>query len=113
RIVRLDRDLREIDSLQIVESEEDVCHANCIEEVNGELLLSIFTLSPGARAEKNGTRVWQSEGKVLRLDWERKAYEVLFEPLAQPHSLTWRDGALYCCESHTSQISRVNLKTKS
>ncbi|MFN3650813.1 MAG: DUF4915 domain-containing protein [Armatimonadota bacterium] len=106
-VVRLDSDFRELDRMQIVESDDDVCHANCIEEMDGELILSIFTLVPGKREEKNGSHPWRHDGKVLRLDWQRRGYEVLHEPLSQPHSLNWRDGQIYCCESYTSKLSVI------
>jgi hypothetical protein len=112
RIVRLDPDFKPVDSMQVVEQDDDVCHANCIVEVNGEMLLTIFTLSPGTRKQKNRSEPWRREGKILRLDWERKKFDILFEPLAQPHSLVWRDGQLFCCESHTSELAVVSLEKK-
>jgi hypothetical protein len=103
-VVRLDENLREIDRMQIVEDEGDVCHANCLLGLNGEILLSIFTLSPGRRAEKRKTPAWRTEGKVLRLDWPRKRFDILYEPLSQPHSLVSHNGTLYCCESARAEV---------
>lgn len=112
-VQRLDRNLQPVDSLQIVPDEADVCHANCLIRLDGRLLLTIFTLSPGRREEKNTSRAWTSEGKVLALDWERKGFEVLHEPLGQPHSLVWHEERLYCCESATSQVTLLDLSRKS
>ena len=112
QVIRFDRDFRQTDVFTIVEDEGDVCHANCLLRVNGELLLCIFTLSPGRREEKRLTEDWRHNGKILRLDWDRKQYEVLYEPLSQPHSLVERDGALLCCESFTSQIVAVSPADK-
>lgn len=103
-VVRLDHQGRVIDLMQIIEQDADVCHANCIAEVNGELLLTIFTLTPGTRAEKTKTNAWRREGKILRLDWEKKAWEIVYEPLAQPHSMVWHGDRLYLCESRASQL---------
>lgn len=103
-VVRLDRQGKVIDLMQIVEKDGDVCHANCITQADGELLLTIFTLSPGKRTKKTRSGSWQREGKVLRLDWRRKAFEVLHEPLAQPHNPVWHQGRLYLCESRASQV---------
>jgi len=110
-IVRLDRNLREVDRMQIVADEEDICHVNCLAEHDGELYCSIFTLSSGTRAEKRGSPQWTSEGKILRLDWEQRRFSVCAEPLAQPHSLNWRGPWLYLLESHTSAVSRVDVET--
>ncbi|MFN3650811.1 MAG: DUF4915 domain-containing protein [Armatimonadota bacterium] len=112
RVVRLDSSLNVLDELRVVQSDDDICHANCIEAANGHLLLSIFTLSPGRRQEKNTTPVWFREGKVLRLDWETKSFEIVYEPLCQPHSLVWHGEQLYCCESLTSEVSILDLKSK-
>lgn len=112
RVVRLDPAFRVVDSMQIVENDDDVCHVNCIEEVNGQLLVTIFTLSPGVRKQKNRSEAWRREGKILRLDWPSKSWEILYEPLSQPHSLLWRDGQLFCCESHASQVSVVSPEQK-
>lgn len=108
-VARFDPHLRPVDTFQVVEDANDVCHANCLIEAEGRLLLSIFTLAPGPREEKRLTPVWRHEGKILGLDWEAKRFEVLHEPLSQPHSLVWRDGALYCCESFTSRVTAVSL----
>lgn len=113
RISRYDRKLRLLDSMQIVEDEGDVCHANCLIEVDGEFLLSVFTLTPGRREEKRNGEIWRHDGKVLRLEWGRKSYEILYEPLSQPHSLVWRDGRLFCCESFTSELAVIEPKTRS
>jgi len=110
QVLRLHADLKPVDTLQVVADPADVCHANCLAHVDGELLLSIFTLTPGERSAKNGTPVWRTEGKILRLDWERKGYDILFEPLSQPHSLVRHDGRLYCCESHAEHVASVSLE---
>jgi hypothetical protein len=99
--------------MQIVPNDDDVCHVNCIEEVNGQLLVTVFTLSPGVRKEKNRSEPWRTEGKILRLDWPAKSWEILYEPLRQPHSLVWQDGQLYMCESHASEFGMVSLERKS
>lgn len=111
-VARLDPELRILDRMQIVASDDDVCHANCLIARDGELLLSIFTLSPGRREEKRFTRPWKTEGKILRLDWERKRFDVYYEPLNQPHSLIWHDERLYFCESFTSDVSRLSPDRK-
>lgn len=108
-IVRLDESLREIDRLQIVPHAEDVCHANCLTHRGGALYCSVFTLSPGTRAEKRRTPAWSTEGKVLRLDFAAHRYEVAYEPLCQPHSLQWHGNRLHLVESHTSQVTRIDL----
>jgi hypothetical protein len=51
-----------------------------------------------------------TEGKVLRLDFARGAWEVLYEPLAQPHSLAWRGEDLLLLESHTSRLTALDLR---
>ncbi len=109
-IARLDCDLREIDRFQLVPDERDVCHVNCLGDCDGELYCSVFTLSPGTRAEKRLTAAWTTEGKVLRLDFDRKRFEVAYETLAQPHSLNFREGVLYLTESHSSRITTLNLQ---
>ena len=45
---------------------------------------------------------------MLELDWEARSFRILHEPLCQPHSLVWREGGLYCCESFTSAVSVVD-----
>ncbi|MFN3652276.1 MAG: DUF4915 domain-containing protein [Armatimonadota bacterium] len=105
RVVRLNDDLTVRDVMQIVPSEADVCHPNCLIEANGELLLCVFTLTPGPRNKKNRSEAWQRAGKILRLDWERKTFDVKYEPLSQPHSLLWHEGRLYWCESFSSEVS--------
>ncbi len=109
QVIRLDRAFRPVDVLKIVEDDGDVCHANCLLQTGGELLLCIFTLSPGRREEKRTSEDWRHNGKILRLDWERRRFEVVYEPLSQPHSLVERNGVLYCCESFTSQIVALSL----
>lgn len=112
QVVRLDPDLRPVDRMQIVEDEGDVCHANCLLEVNGQLLLTIFTLSPGRREEKRHSQEWRTNGKVLRLDFPNKRYDIAYEPLSQPHSMVWQDNLLYLCESFSSEVSAVDLKAR-
>jgi hypothetical protein len=108
-VVRLDRDLKTVESFRVVDCEDDVCHANCLHVEDGRMLLSVFTLSPGTRDQKRLTDVWRSHGKVLELVWETHSYRVLFEPLAQPHSLVAHAGKLYCCESHSSRVVEMDL----
>src|SRR5262249_33772697 len=86
------------------------CHANCLLPLDGQLLLTVFTLSPGRREEKRLSRAWRYEGKVLRLDWASKSYEILYQPLAQPHSLVCREEQLYCCESIYSRLTYVSFE---
>src|SRR5262249_41104595 len=102
QIVRLDERFQPGDRMQIGEDERDVCHVNCLEEIDGQLYCSIFTLSPGERREKRLLGVWQNEGKILKLDYAARRFEVVHEPLAQPHSLVFRRGDLYVAESHKS-----------
>jgi len=112
QVVRLDENCQMVDRLQIVHDEADVCHANCLTEFDGSLYCSIFTLTPGERKEKRLTGAWHTEGKILKLDWERKSYEIFYEPLAQPHSMVVQDGGVYLVESHTSSLTRVDLATR-
>lgn len=112
QIVRLDRDGRVADRMQIVEDHRDICHVNCIAEAGGELYCTIFTLSPGERKEKRYTDAWFEEGKILKLDFARRTYDIFYEPLSQPHSLHGAQDALYLVESHRSCVSRVDLKTR-
>jgi hypothetical protein len=111
QVVHLDPELNVRDRYQVVQHEGDVAHPNCLLEWNGQLLLSIFTLSPGTRMEKRSTPAWRHEGKILRLDWEAKKHEIIYEPLSQPHSVLEKDGWIYCCESWGHQVVRVDLKT--
>jgi hypothetical protein len=69
----------------------------------------VFTLSPGDRREKSTSGAWFTEGKILRLDFARGRYEVVYEPLFQPHSLVRHGEALYLVESHISTITRLDL----
>ncbi|MFN3650812.1 MAG: DUF4915 domain-containing protein [Armatimonadota bacterium] len=110
QVVRLDEQCRMVDRFQVIEDDRDVCHPNCLTVIDGEIYLSIFTLSPGERKEKRFTGAWHRSGKILKLDWERKKWEVRFEPLAQPHSLIPRDGGIYLVESHTSSLTWVDLQ---
>lgn len=107
RVVRFSPEFQRLDEIQIVPDERDVAHANCLTFREDECLLSIFTLSPGSREEKRHSSSWRTEGKVLRLDWTSHTFEVVHEPLSQPHSLVWRDGFLHVCESHTSRVLRL------
>lgn len=110
-VIRFDTDFRELDRMKIVDDDGDVCHANCLVQMDGDLLLSIFTLSPGRREEKRHGLPWRTEGKILRLDWEKKQFSIAYQPLSQPHSLVPQGSDLYLCESFTSEISRVSLST--
>jgi hypothetical protein len=109
QIVRLDERCRMIDRMQIVEDDRDVCHVNCLSRMDGELYCSIFTLSPGERKDKRLTGAWHTEGKVLKLDYGAREFEIAYEPLGQPHSLVPGDGALYLVESFHSRVTRVDL----
>lgn len=109
RVLRLDSDFRETGRLSILPDERDVCHANCIAAVGDELYCSIFTLSPGARKEKRLSRAWFETGKLLRLDFGRGGWDVAYEPLAQPHSLTHSSGYAYLVESHTASFTRIDI----
>lgn len=105
RVIRLDESFREIDRMQIIEDEEDVCHANCVAHKDGFTYLSIFTLAPGPQRVKRLTNRWRRDGKVLRLDWSSRSWEVVYEPLAQPHSLLFHNGRLHICESFASTVT--------
>src|SRR5262249_26995193 len=100
QIVRLNAECRPVDRMQIVEDERDICHVNSITAADGQLFCSIFTLSPGERKEKRYTDAWFHEGKILRLDFPRRTYDIFHEPLCQPHSLSCFQGALHLVESH-------------
>lgn len=107
-IVKLNERLEQVDHMQIVEDARDVCHVNCLGHHNGSLYASVFTLSPGPRSEKRMTSAWTTEGKVLKIDFAARRWEIFWEPLAQPHSLLWAPDGLYIVESHTSRITRIN-----
>jgi len=109
QILKLDRHGALVDRLQIAENEHDTCHVNCLIEVAGEQYCTVFTMRPGERRDTHRTEAWHTDGKLLRLDWERKSFSVVYEPLSQPHSLVWRDGKLYLVESHTSTATRLDL----
>jgi hypothetical protein len=110
RVARFDDRMRRVDELQIVADEADVCHANSLVATPDGLCLSVFTLTPGPRASKRTTRAWREDGKILRLDWERRAFQPAFEPLAQPHSLVLREGRVHVCESLRSEIVDLSLQ---
>jgi hypothetical protein len=107
-ILKLDAEGREIGRMQIVEDPDDVCHVNCLTGMDGRLFCSVFTLSPGSRKEKRLTGAWHTEGKVLELDLERRSFSVFYEPLCQPHSLTYHEGYLYLTESYGSCLTRID-----
>ncbi len=109
QIVRLNADLSMRDRFQVVQDDRDICHVNCLMTAPDGLYCSIFTLTPGERAEKRLTGAWHTEGKILRVHWETGAFDVLFEPLAQPHSLVPHAGQIYLLESHRSCLTRVDL----
>jgi hypothetical protein len=104
RILRLDRQGALIDSLQIIDDERDICHVNCLTSFRGELYCAVFTLSPGDRESKRLTGAWHAEGKILRLDWPAKSWEIAYEPLAQPHSLVATSEELLLVESHKARV---------
>lgn len=105
RILRLDAGGALLDTFRLAEDDRDTCHVNCLAEVDGALLCTVFTLTAGERREKNLTGVWHTDGKLLRLDWEAGTFTVLREGLCQPHSLTPRPEGLYLVESHTSSVT--------
>jgi hypothetical protein len=104
RILRLDRNGALFDEMQIVEDERDICHVNCLTTLDGHLYCAIFTLSPGDRESKRLTGAWHTEGKILRLDWAAKSWEIVYEPLAQPHSLVATGEGLVLVESHRARV---------
>lgn len=108
-ILRLNAACRELDRMQIVEDPRDICHFNCLTEHEGSLYGTLFTLSPGERREKRATPAWFFEGKVVRLDYPGRRFEVVYEPLGQPHSLHSRPDGLYLVESHFSALTRIDL----
>jgi len=109
-IIRLDAAFRELERMQIVPDERDVCHVNCLLEREGALYACIFTLSPGERREKRRTGAWSSEGKLLLLDFPR-GFRVCAEPLAQPHSPLLHAGGVLVLESHLSRLTVVEPDT--
>jgi hypothetical protein len=111
QVLRLDAQGQLVDRIQIVEHPDDICHVNCLIGMNGGVYCTVFTLSPGTRREKTDTGLWHTEGKLLRLDWERKSYEVVHEPLCQPHSLVERPDGVYLVESHVSTVTRLDRAT--
>lgn len=106
-ILKLDAQGREVDRMQIVEDARDICHVNCLVRWQGDLYCTVFTLTPGERREKRLTAAWHTEGKLLKLDFARRRFEVVHEPLCQPHSLTPHGLSLYVIESHISAIVRL------
>lgn len=107
QVIRLDRSFREVDRLVLLDDPGDVYHVNCLVEQEGQLLLSLFTLSPGRREEKRLGEAWRTEGKVVRLDWPAKRFDIVYDHLQQPHSLTIHGNELYCVESFTSTVTRL------
>jgi hypothetical protein len=81
-------------------------------QVDGELYVTIFTLAPGPRRQKRYTQPWRTEGKILRIDFPKKRFDVAYEPLNQPHSMVWHEGRMHLCESYTSDVSAVSLEKK-
>lgn len=104
QILRLDRQGALLDSMQIIEDERDICHVNCLTSLGGQLYCAVFTLSPGDRESKRSTGAWHTEGKILRLDWSAKSWEVAYDGLAQPHSLIATDEGLVLVESHRAGV---------
>lgn len=109
-ILKLDREGREVDRMQIVEDARDIVHVNCLTEIDGALYCTIFTLTPGERKLKSATGAWHTEGKLLKLDFDNKRFDIVYEPLCQPHSLIPRPEGLYVVESHLSTLSRLDLQ---
>lgn len=107
RILRLDRHGALVDSLQIIADDRDICHVNCLATFDDDLYCAVFTLSPGDRESKRLTGAWHTEGKILRLDWSAKSWEIVHEPLAQPHSLVTSDAGLVLVESHKARVVRL------
>lgn len=110
QVVRLDERFRVTDRIQIADDEDDVVHPNCLTWVDGRMVLSVFTLAPGRREDKRFSDAWRTHGKLLALDWRHKRFDVIHEPLSQPHSLVSRGGDLYCCESPKGWITRISLR---
>jgi hypothetical protein len=94
--------------MQVVEDDRDTCHVNCLTQAGEAMYCSVFTLTPGDRKEKRLLGIWQNDGKVLRIDYPGRSFEIVGEPLAQPHSLLGRNGQIYLTESHSSQLTQVD-----
>jgi hypothetical protein len=113
QVLKLDADCRLIDRLQLVSDDRDTCHVNCLVDWQDALYCTVFTLTAGSRLEKRLLDEWHTDGKLLKLDFESKTFEVACEPLGQPHSLVGRGGMLYVLESHTSSVTRLDPRTGS
>ena len=113
RILRLDRQGALIDSMQVVEDDRDICHVNCLTSFEDQLYCAVFTLSPGDRESKRLTGAWHTEGKILRVDWEAKSWEIAYEPLAQPHSLLTSGEGLVLVESHKARVVALHREFSS
>jgi hypothetical protein len=92
----------------VVPDDRDIRHLNCLVALGEKRFCTVFTLSPGDRREKSRTGAWHTEGKLLCLDFRRKSYSVVYEPLCQPHSMVDREGRIYLVESHTSTLVSVD-----
>ena len=107
RLLRLDADLRIVDEMRVVDDERDICHLNCLAWMDDALFCTLFTLTPGDRKAKRLSGAWMTEGKVIRVDFAAKSFEVVHEPLGQPHNPTPRAEGLYVTESHWGRVTRV------
>ena len=110
-IVRYDLAWREVDRWQLFPREEDVLHVNSIAADEEGLLVSLFCLTPGTRAEKRLDRVWKQDGRIVRLDWATGRWHPISQPLGQPHSLTAADGRVLLCNSFHREVSEVDRAT--
>ncbi len=110
RVVRLSPSFQKEAQVVIARAAIDTCHANCLLPMATQMLLSVFTLSEAGRLEKRLTRDWRHSGKILALDWDRGSFDVVYEPLSQPHSLVQHHGQIYVCQSYTGAICRVDLE---
>ena len=112
RLLRLDAEFRVVDEMRVVDDERDICHLNCLAWTDGALYCTLFTLTPGDRKIKRLTGAWMTEGKVIRVDMSSKRFEVVQEPLGQPHNPTPRPDGLYLTESHWGRVTRVDTAAR-
>src|SRR5205814_8000346 len=96
----------------IVEYDRYSCQFNCLVNDGYRWYCSVFNLRPGDRKEKRDTPAWHSEGKILRFDYPSRSFEILYEPLGQPHSLVPHRGSLYLVESALSRVTVLDLERR-
>jgi hypothetical protein len=106
-LVRLDETGRETGDFQLVPTAEDVCHLNSVAALKDELYCTVFSLEPGTRRKKRGTSAWHSAGKLLRVDFDARRFEVCIGGLEQPHSLNPSEDGFLLVESYAASITRV------